>query len=64
MARLKSAPPIPPPPVTLVAPMRPRNFRCDDETWEAAKARATADGTDVSDVIRYYLREYVTTRRS
>lgn len=55
MTNTKLAPVEPP---TPTPPMRVRNFRCDDPTWEAAAARAKADGLDVSAVIRHYLREY------
>ncbi|WP_425540737.1 ribbon-helix-helix protein, CopG family [Rhodococcus aetherivorans] len=36
-----------------------RTVRVDGELWEAASAKATADGISVSDVIRDALREYV-----
>lgn len=39
-------------------PMKNRVVRCDDATWDSAKDRAKADGLDLSEVIRHYLREY------
>lgn len=38
---------------------RTRTFRIDDATWEAAAARAKADGLDMGQVLRHYLTEYV-----
>jgi predicted HicB family RNase H-like nuclease len=43
--------------------MRPgkpaRAVRVEDELWEAALAKAVAEGTTVSDVIRKALKRYV-----
>jgi predicted DNA binding CopG/RHH family protein len=36
-----------------------RTVRIEDELWEAAKARADADGVNLSEVIRAALRAYV-----
>lgn len=38
---------------------RLRNLRVDDDLWLAAKARAEEEGTDLSSVIRSFLRAYV-----
>jgi hypothetical protein len=38
---------------------RSRTFRISDPEWEAAVARAKADGLDIGQVIRHYLRAYV-----
>lgn len=38
-----------------------RPVRISDELWNAAKAKAEAEGTNVSEVVREKLREYVTT---
>jgi hypothetical protein len=35
-----------------------RNFGCEDDLWEAAKAKATERGESLSEVIRRKLREY------
>ncbi len=37
-----------------------RNVRIPDELWDAAKARAELEGTDVSAVIRAALQRFVT----
>lgn len=37
-----------------------RPVRISDELWEAARAKAAAEGTNVSTVVREKLREYVT----
>ncbi len=36
-----------------------RPIRISDELWEAAKAKAEAEGTNVSAVLREKLREYI-----
>jgi hypothetical protein len=36
-----------------------RNFRCDDELWNAARAAAAAEGRTVTDVIVAALRRLV-----
>lgn len=36
-----------------------RNIRVPDELWEAALAKATDQGTSLSDVIRTLLEDYV-----
>lgn len=38
-----------------------RPVRISDELWDAAKAKAEAEGTNVSAVVREKLHEYVTT---
>lgn len=37
-----------------------RNVRIDDELWSAAQQTAAANGTNVSEVIRTHLQQYVT----
>ncbi len=37
-----------------------RNIRIPDELWTAARAKAEAEGRDVSTVIREYLSKWVT----
>ena len=51
------------PPKKQTTPMRMRALRCDDQTWDAAKARAEHDGIDLSEVVRHYLREYASGHR-
>lgn len=36
-----------------------RNIRIDDDLWEAAQAKAKAEGRNVSDVVRQYLTDWV-----
>ena len=36
-----------------------RNVRIPDELWEAAKAKAEAEGRTVSEVLRTYLERWV-----
>ena len=36
-----------------------RHLRVDPSLWDAAKAKAAAEGRTLSDVIRAWLREYV-----
>lgn len=36
-----------------------RNIRIDDALWEAAQAKAKAEGRNVSDVVRQHLAEWV-----
>lgn len=38
---------------------RNRVFRCSDELWDAAKAKAEQDGDKVADVLREALAAYV-----
>jgi len=38
---------------------RIRSVRVEDELWEAAKAKANAEGRTASDVVRAALRRYV-----
>lgn len=35
-----------------------RNIRVDDERWQAAQARAAAEGTNTSELIRQWLGDY------
>jgi hypothetical protein len=51
-------PTIQPPTKPDVEPMRKRVFYCDDPTWDAAMARAAADGVPLAKVLRHYLRGY------
>lgn len=37
-----------------------RTFRAEDELWLPAKAKAEAEGANLSDVLREALRQYVT----
>lgn len=46
------------PPTTAKIAMKNRVVRVDDPTWEGAAARAEAEGINLSEVIRHYLREY------
>lgn len=46
------------PPRSARVPMRNRTVKVDDETWQDAHAKASADGINLSDVVRHYLREY------
>jgi antitoxin component of RelBE/YafQ-DinJ toxin-antitoxin module len=55
-------PKIDPPAPATEEPMKMRNLRVDDATWDAASARAKADGIALSEVIRHYLREYAESR--
>ena len=41
-------------------PTPSRNFRCDDTLWDAAKAKAEAEGRDLSLVIRELLSRWIT----
>jgi len=49
-----------------VSPNQPRpgtsrhNFRLDDTLWQAASAKAEAEGTNVSRLVREFLEQYVT----
>lgn len=36
-----------------------RSIRIEDELWDAAKTKAEAEGTDLSNIIRGALREYI-----
>lgn len=36
-----------------------RNIRIPDELWDAARAKAASEGSDVSAVVREFLTEYV-----
>lgn len=38
--------------------MKNRVVRVDDDTWDAAVARAKREGLPIADVVRHYLREY------
>lgn len=41
-------------------PATPKHgFRCDDELWEAAKAKAHAEGTTLTDVLVKALRDFL-----
>lgn len=40
-----------------------RNIRVDDTLWEAAKAKAEAEGTSVSEVVRELLTRWVHRKR-
>mgnify|MGYP001021273429 CR=1 FL=1 len=40
-----------------------RNIRVDDALWEAAKAKAEAEGTSVSEVVRELLTRWVHRKR-
>ena len=42
------------------ADVRLRNIGVEDDLWAAAKARAASEGRSLSEVIRQFLREYVT----
>lgn len=55
---VKSPPAVSRPEPVRTAPMKNRMFRCDDATYEAARARAREDGLELAEVIRHYLREY------
>jgi hypothetical protein len=37
-------------------PMKPRSFKCDDPTWDAASRGATERGENLSEEIRRFLR--------
>ena len=39
-------------------PMKNRMIRCDDATWDAAKARAEADDLVLSEEIRKFLERF------
>lgn len=41
----------------------PRSVRIDTELWEAAKAKAAAEGRTITDVIAAALRRYVRSKR-
>jgi len=51
--------------VATVSPNQPRagtsrhNFRLDDTLWRAASAKADAEGTNVSELVRAFLEQYV-----
>lgn len=51
-------PPPAPRPVAAKPAMKNRIYRCDDPTYNEAAARAEAEGINLSEVIRHYLREY------
>lgn len=36
-----------------------RSIRIEDELWDAAKTKAEAEGTDLSNIIRGKLRDYI-----
>lgn len=36
-----------------------RSIRIEDELWDAAKTKAEAEGTDLSNIIRGALRDYI-----
>ena len=38
-----------------------RNIRIEDEVWQAAKAKAAAEGRDVSSVVREWMARWVKT---
>lgn len=40
-----------------------RNFRIDDETWEAAFARANAEGVSMTELVRGWLADYAAGRQ-
>jgi len=48
-----------------MSPNQPRagttrhNFRLDDTLWQAASAKAEAEGTNVSALVREFLEQYV-----
>jgi hypothetical protein len=44
--------------------MRPKSFKCDDETWKAAIDAAAAKGENLPDVIRAFLKRYAKTART
>jgi hypothetical protein len=55
-----------PAPVSTLDPMRSttgktpgRNIRIGDELWDAAKAKAAANGDHLSDIVRELLTDYV-----
>lgn len=58
MTSPKTPAPVKPPTKPVVEPMRMHSFYCDDPTWDNAMAKAKADGFDLSEVLRHYLREY------
>jgi len=49
-----------------MSPNQPRpgtsrhNIRLDDQLWQAASAKADAEGTNVSALVREFLEQYVT----
>lgn len=52
-----------PSPLVAVPPMKHRNFRLDDETWEAASRIAELRKERISDVMRTLVRGYVRRHR-
>lgn len=54
----KTLPKIKPPVHEPVTPKKNRVVKIDDETWDAAMAKAQADGIPLSVVVRHYMRSY------
>jgi hypothetical protein len=50
-------------PVTPRPPRKPRHFRCEDELWDAAKAKADERSDVLSEVIREALKRYVRSKK-
>lgn len=48
---------------SVVPPMRHRNFRLDDTTWQDASRIAELRGERISDVMRTLVKAYVTRHR-
>jgi antitoxin component of RelBE/YafQ-DinJ toxin-antitoxin module len=44
--------------------LRPRSFKCDDPTWDAATQTADALGENLSEELRKFLRRYARRRPS
>jgi uncharacterized protein with PIN domain len=42
-------------------PMRPKSFKCDDETWKAAIDAAAVRGENLPDQLRAFLKRYAKT---
>lgn len=40
-------------------PRKPRSFKCEDELWDAAKAKAEERNEVLSEEIRAFLKRYV-----
>lgn len=40
-------------------PMRNRSLRMDDETWDNARAKAVAEGSNLSEIARLLFRGYI-----
>lgn len=54
----KTLPKVKPPTPDAATPMKLRAMKIDDETWDAAMAKAQADGIPLAKVVRHYLRGY------